>query len=96
MRIYSQANNRACNYSNTDFVLSSAAAVEQLWSLGDKILDGVITLYLLLLRYCYFFIATTLFGMKKTVVQAYKAAQKLLLKKVATLMDKDKACVFEE
>ena len=40
LHIYSQANNRACNYGNADFALSSAATVERLWSLVDKIADS--------------------------------------------------------
>ena len=41
LHIYSQASNKEYNYGNEDFVISSAAVVEQLWSLADKIVDGV-------------------------------------------------------
>ena len=97
MRIYLQDNNRVYNYGNADFILSSAAVVERLWSLADKILDGarnnttpIVVEALLFLR------CNRSFWDEETIVQAYKAAQKTLSKKVTTLMDEDKVRVFEE
>ena len=95
--VYSQANNRAYNYGNVDFVLSSAAVVERLWSLADEIVDGarnnttpIVVEALLFLRY------NRSFWDEETVAQAHKAVQKSLSKKVTTFIDEDDAHVFEE
>ena len=97
LRIYLQANNRAYNYGNTDFILSSVAVVERLWSLADKILDGArnnttpIVVEALLFLHC-----NCSFWDEETIVQAYKAVQKSLSKKVTTLIDEDEIYLFEE
>ena len=78
-------------------MLSSAAVVERLWSLADKIVDGarnntapVVVEALLFLR------CNRSFWDEETVAQAHEAVQKYLSKKVADLIDEDDACVFEE
>ena len=78
-------------------MLSSAAAVERLWSLADKIVDGarnnttpIVVEALLFLR------CNRSFWDEETAVQAHKAAQKSLSNRVSTLIDEDEACAFEE
>ena len=95
--VCSQANNRACDCGDADFVLSSAAAVERLWSLADKIVDGARNGTTHVAAEALFFLRCNRSSWdEETVAQAREAVQKSLSKKVENLMNEDEAQVFEE